>query len=334
MSDWVFADQIKFDEQSMMVDIPGGNLALPFDKEFAECRRTALRHAAEFALPVALLIKNKTVTDFDFPFHGGVVGLSQGENTLRFGLRGSARAFEIQAGHPDFTRVLKAIKAGENLYVIADPESCARPLRCEPTMHSCQCRGTGSHSSDGISYVHDIVCERASALFTALQAVSLIKPGPFTDPIRIPFLFPDDGCEERAHKSFQLLTTSGLALEAELFKVRIEVENGRHVKTCNSPVGCVNWGFHVSLCVRVGGESLVLDPALFAHPVPVADWKERINGGDSRTSETFLPAWTFRHAGGDSWTRDDGFENTNGRLVFIRHMFERRVCKNGWPPYG
>jgi len=87
----------------------------------------------------------------------------------------------------------------------------------------------------------------------------------------IPFRFPEDGCDARAHKMAQLMDEMGIT-SGKAF-----IEGELRVETRNSPKGYVEWAFHVAPFVMVKNKygkpiPYILDPSTFDRAVPVEEW--------------------------------------------------------------
>ena len=172
--------------------------------------------------------------------------------------------------------------------------------------------------------------QRARALFGMLHARSC-RPEHPTAPC-IPFLYVRDGCHARCHEMCRLIKEAG----EQPGKVW-NYSNLLVVKTVNEP-GCeATWKVHVAPTLEVviadgtGVQMMVIDPSLFSHPVPVAEWQQVQGDPESillfTSAEPFLPP-----VPGD--VEDDPENNrTKTELARYRNKFKRRVAKEGPPPY-
>lgn len=96
----------------------------------------------------------------------------------------------------------------------------------------------------------------------------------------VPFNFPEHGCNARA------------AFMCAEFKRR-RIDSGKifcfagksllRASSPNSPCGRVTWPYHVAAVVRMGGDVVVVDPALSPTPVKIPVWKRLMAGGSSAT---------------------------------------------------
>ncbi|WP_437647497.1 protein-glutamine glutaminase family protein [Sorangium sp. So ce362] len=132
------------------------------------------------------------------------------------------------------------------------------PVDCVPSW-------TEAQLSDGFAAIRD----------TRVQALALPEQPDF--PRRIPWLDPENGCEERAPAATYLLhqwdyPTPWFA----------RVTGDLTLQTENEPDGEVSWSGHVAPVVRVGGQLMVLDPAIEpAGPLPIAAWLSRFVAGEA-----------------------------------------------------
>ena len=86
----------------------------------------------------------------------------------------------------------------------------------------------------------------------------------------IPFRYPEDGCYARAHEMSMIME------KQKLISGKVFIEGKLRVETTNSPLGHVEWWYHVAPIIKVkkGKEELVyvIDPSIFNKPVPVEEW--------------------------------------------------------------
>lgn len=88
----------------------------------------------------------------------------------------------------------------------------------------------------------------------------------------IPFAYLKDGCYSRAHKMALLLDDKGIASGKAFMEGRIYYDTPKQ--------GEVGWSYQVApvVLVRKEGQIIpyVIDPSLFARPVPVSEWKAKL----------------------------------------------------------
>jgi hypothetical protein len=82
----------------------------------------------------------------------------------------------------------------------------------------------------------------------------------------IPFNYPDDGCWGRAHEMCRLMLAAGITPN------KVWIFGNLRAASQNNPNCQVLWGWHVAPTLSVGGETYVIDPALFNGPVTQATW--------------------------------------------------------------
>jgi len=98
---------------------------------------------------------------------------------------------------------------------------------------------------------------------------------------RIPWLAVDNGCEERAAAAAYYMTQQGFTTP---YYAHVKSPHGAKlgVDTVNDPQGFVKWTGHVAPVVRVGGDLMVLDPALAPDgPLEISSWISRFDHGDA-----------------------------------------------------
>ncbi|WP_437828841.1 protein-glutamine glutaminase family protein [Sorangium sp. So ce1153] len=134
------------------------------------------------------------------------------------------------------------------------------PVDCVPSW-------TEAQLSDGFAAIRD----------TRLQALALPDQPDF--PRRIPWLEPENGCEERAPAAVYILHESGYPTPWYA-RVQSRANGGLTLVTENEPDGSVSWSHHVAPVVRVSGQLMVLDPAIDpGGPLPIATWLSHFVAG-------------------------------------------------------
>ncbi|XXX77450.1 protein-glutamine glutaminase family protein [Sorangium sp. So ce134] len=122
-----------------------------------------------------------------------------------------------------------------------------------------------------------------SAGFAAIRDTrhaALIVPAQPGFPRRIPWLDPENGCEERAPAATYFLHQWGYP--TPWFA---RVTGDLTLQTENEPDGEVSWSHHVAPVVRVGGQLMILDPAIEPDgPLPIAAWLSRFTAGSFDTA--------------------------------------------------
>ncbi len=89
----------------------------------------------------------------------------------------------------------------------------------------------------------------------------------------IPFRYPEDGCQARAHEMARILDKFGITTG------KVFIEGALKVQTPHSLKGYVKWQFHTAIFLAVKDKSgktsiQVFDPTLFNHPVSRDEWEK------------------------------------------------------------
>ena len=95
----------------------------------------------------------------------------------------------------------------------------------------------------------------------------------------IPFLYPHDGCEARAHRMAEILRDRK---ESITVAKAWQFGGGLVFETDNAECHFVEWGHHTAVFLRVKAnkknEIRVLDPSMFTGPVTHSDWYNAMGG--------------------------------------------------------
>ncbi|WP_437736164.1 protein-glutamine glutaminase family protein [Sorangium sp. So ce1335] len=135
------------------------------------------------------------------------------------------------------------------------------PVACVPSW-------TEEQLIDGFAAIRD----------TRVQELALPEQPGFLR--RIPWLEPENGCEERAPAATYFLHQWGYPTPW-FARVQSRAGAGLVLQTENEPDGEVSWSHHVAPVVRVGGQLMILDPAIEpGGPLPIAAWLSRFVVGD------------------------------------------------------
>ncbi|MGK4008263.1 protein-glutamine glutaminase family protein [Sorangium sp. So ce1036] len=131
------------------------------------------------------------------------------------------------------------------------------PVDCVPSW-------TAAQLSDGFEAIRD----------TRFEELTLPAQPDF--PRRIPWLDPENGCEERAPAATYFLHQWGYPTPWYA-----RVKGDLTLETENEPYGSVSWSHHVAPVVRVDGQLMILDPAIEpGGPLPIAAWLSRFVAGE------------------------------------------------------
>jgi Glutaminase len=162
----------------------------------------------------------------------------------------------------------------------------------------------------------------------------------------LPFRYPDDGCQGRAHLMCRDLLTassggSGLpnVVSGKIWRHHTVDRQAYEVATSNSPECKVNWLFHCAPLIRLTDNTLrVLDPALFNEPVPPEAWEARQTKKGMRTISD-KAVFYIRRPPGDPVPPafplflDGDHANAKDTVGAARVAFISRVGLHGTPPY-
>jgi hypothetical protein len=166
-------------------------------------------------------------------------------------------------------------------------------------------------------------------LFDAFSAQSCSPLTP--DDQCIPFLYPDDGCEARAADMCRSMKIDHGIVAGKVWLYAEPAKFEYFVKTPNSPVCRVPWGYHVAPVVRTDSNDLrVIDPSLFTAPVVVEQWKNR-QFADGTIVLTSAAVYDQPKAGKLQF--DPQFVKMRQVLAKWRLALRLRSVKDGPPPY-
>src|SRR6185312_341569 len=148
--------------------------------------------------------------------------------------------------------------------------------------------------------------------------------GLLADAPEIPFNFPDEFCNARAHQMFRLLRDRQITCE-KIWNFGSEGEqlNSRIlVYTLNHPDGRVAWCFHVAVLVKVRLPNqtvvdMVFDPALVERPIRIPDWVA-LQHDSTAVQERTRPEIFAQEVGGKNPVHDDDFKETDASLEVAR----------------
>lgn len=118
---------------------------------------------------------------------------------------------------------------------------------------------------------------------------------------RLGFRYPQEYCVARAHVAAAALAREGIAAH------KVQAFGDLRATTPNAPGNEVRWGMHIAVAIDVREPSgrvreLVLDPALFDHPVGRDRWLRRINAGKDAAVYRVAAHKTGIGDSADGWT--------------------------------
>jgi Glutaminase len=316
------------------------NLA-PGDPDFAY-RKKLLTDFHRVGLPVYAEVEpsRRTITALLIPVSGRVVGLYRSPGgDITFQLDHSPKSYGFAADHPKYAHFLHILNEaqldgfpvtvtetedeGESEPEIIDIRQSENPP--EPAL---------LEAVDVAPAIHHVAMrpvppDVAVAMFN-LVASHDCDPSFPTDSC-IPFRYPDEGCEARAHEMCRLIIQQGVQ-PTKVFNVSPDPRVPMMVKTNNSRKCVVKWFFHVAVALPIQSsgnqevQMIVLDPSLFPTqgPVPVEVWQSRQSVPFSppafTSPDVYLPP-------GYPDPRDPDFRKTIKELTRCRGKLQRRAGK-------
>lgn len=148
----------------------------------------------------------------------------------------------------------------------------------------------------------------------------------------IPFDYPDEYCNARAHEMYRLLREVKIPCE-KIWNYGGEgkqVDSRIRIFTLRHPDGLLFWGFHVAIVVKVRlpkreliAIDLVFDPSLAAWPLRIPDWVA-LQHDSSAIQERTPPEVFHQLAGGQGREFDSNFVETAATLRRARCESRRR----------
>jgi hypothetical protein len=158
----------------------------------------------------------------------------------------------------------------------------------------------------------------------------------------LPFHYPDDGCQGRAHVMCDKLLHASRerpdlpdVISGKIWHHGLP-NQAYEVQTSNSPACKVKWLFHCAPIVRVtngttAGALRVLDPSLFDGPKTPEEWERRqTTVGTRQISDK---AVFYRRRPDSAIFFDRLNDNARRTVSAARALFDERVEDNGPPPY-
>lgn len=129
----------------------------------------------------------------------------------------------------------------------------------------------------------------------------------------IPFAYAIDGCYARAHEMARLMREQGIECQ--------KVWNYGNLTVTGTPVGDVQWGYHVAPIINVRGndgkvQEMVIDPSMSDKPVPTEEWRAKQSDPSSVLERSASDIY-YRPQGAPEGegARDDNYESTNETLA-------------------
>jgi hypothetical protein len=179
----------------------------------------------------------------------------------------------------------------------------------------------------------EVTPDQANDLFHSMQARGKIG-APTED--WIPFVYPDDGCDARAHRMCELMATEHNVRAAKVWLYAKKPP--LKVPTCNSVDCQVLWDYHVAPVVKVQVGSTtaphVIDPSVGpARPLMVSEWIDEVNGpSNDPTIHAFTSSAAYERPLGGTARHDKSFSLTPDDLVDYQEALICNIKKFKKPP--
>ncbi len=148
----------------------------------------------------------------------------------------------------------------------------------------------------------------------------------------IPFDYPPDGCYARAHEMCRIMQERGI----ECGKAWIYASPGQALRVEGTPMGTIEWRYHVAPIVNVQGQDgvtrpMVVDPSMFDHPVTQDEWKGAMHdpGAVLQTTDSG-PYYRGQDSDPSAADRDDDYKKTEATL---EQFSEERDAWKASPPH-
>jgi hypothetical protein len=298
-----------------------------FLRALAASHRVGLTVCAEVAADTG------AISDLWFPVDGHVLGLfREHEGSLTILLHSSPRTYTLGPRHPHrrtYEKMLIDAQLDDARVGVTEDESglVVHIGRClEPD-------ALVSAAPPSAPRVRTVSRDRAKQLFGMVANKSCDPANP--SPDCIPFLYPDNGCNDRASAMCRILQQAG-EMPLKVWNYALSHREQLTVQTRNAPQCQVQWCYHVAVGLHVESpgngepELLVLDPSLFPDgPVTAAEWQARQQQPKSALAvtspEPYLPPVP------DHTQVDPDFKKTDKDLVMWRLKLERRAGKIPFP---
>lgn len=263
------------------------------------------------------------------------VASEAGTDTVEVQLHPSHARHFVRTTNPDHERILAALgeaqRDGRRLLITEDPDTPeiidVRPANtplAAPVVDQAR-----ESPPPTVSAVTPVSAARAQQMFDL--AAQQTCPTNASVLSCIPFLYPEDGCWARAHEMCRLFIMNGVT------PMKVWLYGQLRVATKNSPACAVQWRYHVAPLLAVttgfGSEQWVIDPALFASPVPLNQWiaVQQTSVPPSTQETTDAAVYFPKTLVGSADEYDPLYLRTNADLVHFRLTFANR-CLIEHPP--
>lgn len=233
--------------------------------------------------------------------------------------KGAIRLAESHASH----RSLQRLVAGHTYEIAIDPSSGDILQALDLGIQEPEAKALARYPINPFKDLLDL-----KRLAVAKAFFSRVQRQP-----HIPFQFPGNGCQARAHEMCRLiecyLHPDPAAVVAKVWNVA--EEDDLIVKTDNNPYCRVRWFYHVAPVVKVDNRLLVIDPALFEQPVTVERWLAKQKGKSSGPIYTSRVAYDWEEAKLFSAEEPNSTEN---QLRDFRDALACQISTRGPLPYS
>jgi hypothetical protein len=327
------------DGGGIIVEFSNGQKASldPYASQQANAWAEILEELRRDGAPTYVEVKDGYITRLLIPHVARVkrlVSLPSGE--FQVDLFPSQGRHLLSPAVPGYQQLLKALKlalnSGRLVFVTETPESheifdvTEAPNPKPPAL----AKRAPAVELD-LAELRDVTPQRARELFALVCSKSCSDPMAPASPC-IPFLYPDDGCDARAHEMCKLIIQAG----EQPAKMWIKPSGYfLTVQTRNHPDCSVDWRWHMAAVLRVSlGDTTkiqVIDPALFTEPVSKLTWKSRHN--DEQATLIPLASSVYDPEAGSV---DPTYRETNYDLRRWRLYLKERSTRQdgpGPPPY-
>jgi hypothetical protein len=284
----------------------------------------------------------RELTLLAIPVTGGLGAVDQeptGEVTVQ--VVGSSRIFVLRPTEPGFAGMRQILKD-------AFAEPAVVSIRLKPFSEEiADVRRVGPFEdpakTEELKFDADLIATLPRFDERLIRKLFDFLVGEICDPLHVlqpclPFHYPDDGCQGRAHVMCDKLLHASRkrpdlpdVISGKIWRHGLPKQT-YEVATSNSPACKVNWLFHCAPIVHVTDGTLrVLDPSLFDEPKTPEEWERRqTTVGTRQISDKAV----FYRRRPDSAIFFDRFNDNARRTVSAaRSAFDNRVEDFGPPPY-
>ncbi len=170
-----------------------------------------------------------------------------------------------------------------------------------------------------------ILVEKAEELF---QKIKLLSTDPLSGPLTgIPFLYPENGCDQRSHAMTRFIISEGV------FPLKVWVHADDLIfSTPHSPACAVKWLYHTAPAVLTTHGLYIIDPAVNQSVSPVIDWYQKFVNLKTPKIYAVSHHVYFFHRSGCLLTNDPEHKDTDYQLALYRNALRLQSQTYGFPP--